>query len=54
MLYVDDVEVARDTQAGPKAALSGLYIGAGSTLAPGSFRSGLVDDVRLYNQAVKP
>jgi hypothetical protein len=31
-----------------------MYIGAGSTLAPGTFWSGLIDDVRLYNRAVKP
>jgi hypothetical protein len=31
-----------------------LYLGAGSTMAPGSFWKGLIDDVRIYNRVVKP
>jgi len=54
ILYVDDVEIARDTQAGLGASAGGLYIGAGNTLAPGTFWSGLIDDVRVYDRAVKP
>jgi hypothetical protein len=54
ILYVDGVEVARDTQTGLGASGGGLHIGAGSTLAPGTFWSGLIDDVRIYNRAVKP
>jgi len=54
VLYVDDVEVARDSQGTPAASAGGLYIGAGSTLAPGSFWSGLIDDVRLYSRVIKP
>ena len=54
VLYVDDVEVARDSQGTPAASAGGLYIGAGSALAPGTFWSGLIDDVRLYNRAVQP
>ncbi|MCX5646120.1 MAG: LamG domain-containing protein [Phycisphaerae bacterium] len=54
ILYVDDVEVVKDTQANLPSSPGGLYIGAGSTLAPGSFWSGLIDDVRIYNRAVKP
>ena len=53
-LYVDGAEVARDT-----AALSytvpcdgSLYLGAGKTLDAGSFFSGLIDDVRIYNVAL--
>jgi len=53
-LYVDDVEVARDTQASLGASVGGLYMGAGSTLAPGTFWFGLIDDVRVYDQVVKP
>jgi subtilisin family serine protease len=55
-LYVDDEEAAKDTndQAGLTGSGAGLYIGAGSTFAPGSFWSGLVDDVRIYNRAVAP
>ena len=55
-LYVDGAEVARDV-----AALSytvpcdgGLYLGVGKTLDAGSFFSGLIDDVRIYNRVVKP
>jgi hypothetical protein len=54
ILYVDDVEVASDTQASLLGSAGGLHIGAGSTLAPDSFWKGLIDDVRIYNQAVKP
>jgi hypothetical protein len=54
ILYVDDMEVARDPQANLPSFTGGLYIGAGSTLASGTFWKGLVDDVRIYNRAVKP
>jgi hypothetical protein len=54
ILYVDDVGVVKDTQANLTSSPSGLYMGAGSTLAPGSFWKGLIDDVRIYNRAVKP
>jgi len=54
MLYVDDIEEAKDTQSGLTASGAGLYIGAGKTLEQGSFFSGLIDDVRIYNRAVTP
>ncbi len=54
ILYVDGVEVARDTAENLESANGGLYIGAGSALEPGTFWSGLIDDVRIYNRAVKP
>ena len=54
ILYVDSVEVARDTQASLAGSTGNLTIGAGSGLAPGSFWSGLIDDVRIYDRAVKP
>ncbi len=54
ILYVDDVEVGRDTQAGLAGSTGNMTIGAGSTLAPGTFWSGLIDDVRIYDRAVKP
>jgi hypothetical protein len=52
---VDGVEVAKDTAAqNPlKSATGGLYIGAGKTLDATSFFSGLIDDVRIYNVALK-
>jgi N-acetylneuraminic acid mutarotase len=51
-LYVDGIRVAFDTQ--PVVLPSsdgGLYIGAGKNLEAGSFFSGLIDDVRIYNVA---
>jgi len=53
-LYVDDVEVAKDTQAGLAGSNGGLYIGAGKGLEAGSFWSGLIDDIRIHNRAVTP
>jgi hypothetical protein len=32
----------------------GLYIGVGKDYASGTFFSGLIDDVRIYNRAVAP
>ncbi len=54
ILYVDGVEVAKDTQTSLANAFGGLYLCVGSTLAPGSYWSGLIDDVRIYNRAVQP
>jgi hypothetical protein len=53
-LYVDNVEVATDAQANLAGSDNGLYIGAGMAMEPGSFWSGLIDDVRIYNRAVIP
>ncbi|TET81474.1 MAG: hypothetical protein E3J37_09135, partial [Anaerolineales bacterium] len=54
ILYADDVEVARDVQPSMAGATGGLYIGAGRNLEPGSFFSGMVDDVRIYNLTATP
>ena len=54
ILYVDELEVAKDTQEQFGSAIGGLYIGAGKSLDPASFFSGLIDDVRIYNQALNP
>jgi hypothetical protein len=53
-LYVDDVEVAIDTQVqtGLASAYGGLHIGAGKNLEPGSFFSGLIDNVCIYDRAL--
>jgi hypothetical protein len=32
----------------------GLYIGASKNLETGTFFSGLIDDVRIYNRAITP
>jgi len=53
-LYVDGVAVAEDTQDGLEIPASGLYIGTGKAMAPGTYFSGLIDDVSIYNRAVKP
>jgi len=53
ILYVDDVEVASDT-CDKGSLFGGLQIGAGKNLEAGSFWSGLIDDVRIYNRAVTP
>jgi N-acetylneuraminic acid mutarotase len=54
ILYVDDVEVAKDTQAGLASSDRGLNIGAGWNLSAGSFWSGLIDDIRIYDRAIVP
>jgi hypothetical protein len=54
ILYVDDIQVGTDTQTSLVASNGGLYIGAGASLTPGTFWSGLIDDVRIYDRAVKP
>jgi len=55
-LYVDGAEVAKDATplSDLEGAEGGLYIGAGNTLAPGTFFSGLIDDIRIYNRVVSP
>ena len=54
-LYVDGAEVAVDTDfVGGVQTTGGLYIGAGQALDASTFFSGLIDDVRIYNRAVRP
>ena len=53
-LYVDDVLVAEDAQTNLLGSDNGLYIGSGTAMEPGSYWSGLIDDVRIYNRAVTP
>jgi lysophospholipase L1-like esterase len=54
ILYVDGIEVARDTAALEllEFADGGLYIGTDKNLDEGTFFSGLIDDVRIYNVAL--
>jgi hypothetical protein len=54
ILYVDDVQVAEDTQDGLESSNGGLYIGTGRLMAPGTYWSGLIDDIRIYSRAVTP
>ncbi|MFC1795122.1 LamG-like jellyroll fold domain-containing protein [Planctomycetota bacterium] len=53
-LYVDGVEVADDIQPGLEGSQMGLYIGTGKAMEPGTYFSGLIDDVRIYNRVVSP
>jgi N-acetylneuraminic acid mutarotase len=53
-LYVDDVLVADDTQAELAENHGKLVIGAAKNMAPGTFWTGLIDDVRIYRRAVQP
>jgi hypothetical protein len=55
ILYIDGIEVARDFLSdGMRGAESGLYMGVGKDLAEGSFWTGLIDVVRIYDRAVEP
>lgn len=54
VLYVDDVEAARDAQGHLAGSDADLFIGADAALEPGGFWSGMIDDVRLYRRAVTP
>jgi hypothetical protein len=53
-LYVDDILAAEGTQKGLGSAFGGLNIGCGVNSAAGTFWSGLIDDIRIYNRAVSP
>jgi len=53
-LYVDDVEAAHDTLGGLKGSDGNLHIGTGKGLEVGTFWSGMIDDVRIYDRVVVP
>ncbi|MFC1795370.1 LamG-like jellyroll fold domain-containing protein [Planctomycetota bacterium] len=55
-LYVDGEEVANDAAqlSSLLSADNGLFLGAGCYREPGTFFSGLIDDVRIYNRVVSP
>jgi hypothetical protein len=54
ILYIDGIEVAKDTAAqNPlKSATDGLHIGASKNPAEGTFFSGLIDNVSIYDKAL--
>jgi N-acetylneuraminic acid mutarotase len=54
IIYVDGVVVGDDTPLGLEGSQMGLYIGTGKAMEPGTYFSGLIDDVRIYSRAVKP
>jgi len=53
-LYVDGVAVAEDTQPGLEGSQNGLYIGVDKNYTAGTYFSGMIDDVRIYNRTVSP
>ena len=53
-LYVDDVLAAEDPQTSVATSHGDLHIGCGADQEQETFYSGLVDDVRIYNRAVRP
>ncbi|MBW1870323.1 MAG: LamG domain-containing protein, partial [Deltaproteobacteria bacterium] len=53
MLYVDGINVAQDEQNILEGNQSGLCIGAGVTLEAASFFSGLIDDICIYDIAMR-
>jgi hypothetical protein len=48
------VPVVEDQPALPPDVSEGFYIGCGANLGPGTFFTGLIDDIRIYNRAVRP
>jgi hypothetical protein len=52
MLYVDNVVVAEDAQNVLEGLKNSLYIGSGKMMQPGTYFSGLIDDVRIYDVAL--
>ncbi len=54
ILYVDGIEVTKDTQPGLEGSQMGLYIGVDKNYTPDTFFSGLIDDIRIYNRVVSP
>jgi len=53
-LYVDSIAVAQDTQDSLGGSDSGLYIGCDKAMKTGTYWSGLIDDIRIYNRVVIP
>jgi hypothetical protein len=53
-LYVEDILVAEDTQNNLQGSVGGLYIGTGKDMESRTYWFGLIDDVRIYNRAVRP
>ena len=53
-LYVDGVIVAEDAQDNLDISSNGLYFGTGKTMEPGTFFSGLIDEIRIYNRPLSP
>jgi hypothetical protein len=53
-LYVDDILVAEGADIALADSDGGLNISCGKNMTPAIFFTGLIDDVRIYNRAVRP
>ncbi len=53
-LYVDGALAAEAPEDGLVGSPGKLIVGCGKNMAPGTFWTGLIDDVRIYNRAVQP
>jgi hypothetical protein len=53
-LYVDDILVAEDTQQGLENCIDVFNIGCGMNSDAGTFWSGLIDEIRIYNRPLRP
>ncbi len=53
-LYVDGLLAAEDVQIAPENCLGDLNIGCGNDTVQSTFWSGLIDDLCIYDSAVKP
>ena len=53
-LCVDGVVVANDMQPDLEGSTNSLYIGVDKAMESGTYFSGLIDDIRIYNRAVHP
>jgi hypothetical protein len=53
-LYVDSMLVAEDTHENLASSTGKLVFGTAKNMAPGTFWTGLIDEVRIYNRAVRP
>ena len=51
-LYVDGVAVAEDALNNLYASRYRYHLGTGKNMEAGTFFSGLIDDIRIYNQAL--
>lgn len=54
LLYVDGVVEAQSVEDGLTGSAGKVIIGCRKTMTPGTFFTGLIDDVRIYNRVVKP
>ena len=52
--YVDSIAVAQGMQDSLRSSSNSLYIGTGKAMEPGTYFSGLIDDVHIYNRALSP